>query len=50
MLKIAEVEENVKIVLAFYKDEKHRAKINGESRIISQQDYVTLQYAVFGER
>jgi hypothetical protein len=35
---------------SFYKDEKYRAKIKGELREISEHDFVTLQYVIFGER
>ena len=35
---------------SYYKDEKYRAKIKGELREISERDFVTLQYVVFGER
>lgn len=35
---------------SYYKDGKHRAKIKGELREISERDFTTLQYVVFGER
>jgi hypothetical protein len=35
---------------SFYQDQKYRAKIKGELKEISEYDFLTLQYVVFGER
>ena len=35
---------------SYYKDDKHRAKIKGELREISERDFATLEYVFFGER
>lgn len=35
---------------SYYKDLKYRAKIKGELIEISERDFITLQYVVFGER
>lgn len=35
---------------SYYKDGKYRAKIKGELMEISERDFKTLQYIVFGER
>jgi|JI10StandDraft_1071094.scaffolds.fasta_scaffold1261167_2 hypothetical protein len=34
----------------YYEDKKYRANIKGELKEISERDFATLQYVVFGER
>jgi len=43
--KLTDIDE-----FSYYKDGKYRAKIKGEPKEISERDFITLQYVIFGEK
>ena len=44
VLKITEIED-----FGYYNDEKYRVKVKGELKEISEKDFITLKYIIFGE-
>lgn len=44
VLKITDIED-----FGYYNDEKYRVKVKGELKEISEKDFITLKYIIFGE-